>query len=263
MKNNFLVTILEARRADVARERREIPAAALEAELATLAPARDFRAAFRPERLNVIAELKKASPSKGLIREDFHPEALAPELEAAGAAALSILTEPHYFRGRLDYLRRVRKLVDLPLLRKDFIFDPYQILQARHAGADAVLLIAAMLDDVQLRELADAARHYGVQILAEIHGEAEAERVAALTPELTGINCRDLKTFATDLGLTEKLLRELPCDTVRIAESGLSSHAELRRFQALGANGFLIGETLMRAPEPGRKLEELLSCPSR
>ena len=215
----------------------------------------DFRAAMP----GVIGELKKASPSKGLIRPDFHPVELAIELEEAGAAALSVLTEPNRFLGDLAYLKEVKKNVKIPLLRKDFIFDPYQILEARHAGASAVLLIAALLPREELFRLAAYARSLGLDVLGEAHNAEEIELLLDSPVTLIGVNARDLKTFSTDLALVEKLISRIPPERFPVAESAMKTAADLRRLREAGARGFLIGETLMRAPSPGAKLKELLA----
>ncbi len=215
---------------------------------------RSFRAALP----GVIAELKKASPSKGLIREDFRPVQLARELEAAGAATLSVLTEPNYFRGSTEILKSVAKTVRIPLLRKDFVFDDYQLREAREYGASAVLLIAALLDAAAFAELAAYAHALGLDVLGEIHTEAEIETVAPA--DLIGVNARDLRDFSTSLERSAALIATLHTEKPVIAESAVRIGEEMRRLRAAGASGFLIGETLMRAPDPGRKLKELLSC---
>ena len=218
-------------------------------------PARSLRAAMP----GVIAEVKKASPSKGLIRPDFRPVELARELEAAGAAALSVLTEPNRFLGSLEYLKAVASQVDIPCLRKDFIFDDYQLREAREAGASAVLLIAAMLDQSTLVRLAENARSYGLDVLGEAHDADEVRRLLDAPATLIGVNARDLKNFSTDLSRVEKLLALVPPERCPVSESAISSAADIRRLREAGAQGFLIGETLMRAEHPGEKLRELLS----
>lgn len=221
---------------------------------------KNFVQAFQDRsRTNVIAELKKASPSKGLIRRDFRYMELAHELENAGAAAFSVLTERNYFLGSLDYLREVSAAVAIPVLRKDFIFDAYQIYEARANGADAVLLIAAMLKKEEIREFAKIASGLGMAVLGEAHTEAELE-ILLNCPEipLLGINARDLRTFETDLERTYQLIQMIPRDRFPIAESAIRSHEDIARLQGVGAAGFLIGETLMRAEHPGEKLRELI-----
>lgn len=217
-----------------------------------------FAAALRRAGFNVIAELKKASPSKGLIREDFRPLELAKELENAGAAALSVLTEQFYFKGSLEYLKMVAGAVNIPVLRKDFIFDEYQIKEAAAYGADAVLLIAAALPEDAFRKLLAAALEAELEVLTEVHTMAELEFVLSTEAEIIGINSRDLKTFKTDLDLTKKMLGSITEDKVRVAESGIFDHADLVELRKQGADAFLIGEALMRADSPGRRLRELL-----
>jgi len=217
-----------------------------------------FANALSQDGFNVIAELKKASPSKGLIRCDFQPLPLAKELEAAGAAALSVLTEQFYFRGSLEYLKTVSEEVNIPILRKDFIFDEYQIQEAAAFGADAVLLIAAALSKDTFRKLLDFAFEADLEVLTEVHTMTELEFVLTTDAEVIGINSRNLKTFKTDLELTKKMLSSIPDDKVKVAESGIFNHADLVELKGQGADAFLIGEALMRAESPGQKLKELL-----
>ena len=219
---------------------------------------RDFAAAFSGPGLHVISELKKASPSKGLIREDFRPADLARELTDAGAAALSVLAEPHKFLGGEENVRIARANTDLPILFKDFVSTRYQILRARACGADAVLLIAAVLGDVEMSDLLSYARSLGMEALVETHTEDEISRAVGVGAKIIGVNCRDLKTFHTDPSITAGLIRLIPEGVVRIAESGMRSKEDLRLLRAAGADGFLIGEALMREPSPGAKLKELI-----
>jgi len=207
----------------------------------------------------VIAELKKASPSKGLIRSDFRPRELAIELAEAGAAALSVLTEEHYFQGAPQALREAAAAVRLPLLRKDFIVHEVQLQEALDWGASAVLLIAAALSPAEYIRLYRAARAAGLDVLSEVHDRAELDTVLDAGAQIVGVNSRNLKTFATDLAGTVDLLGRIPADLIRVAESGIRSAADLRRLAAAGADAFLIGETLMRAPSPGQALRDLLA----
>lgn len=225
---------------------------------ATNAPkARDFAAAFRGEGTHVIAELKRASPSEGMIREDFRPLELAKELEANGASALSVLCEPHRFLGSEDYLAAVRGVVSLPLLYKDFITMRYQIAAARAAGADAVLLIAAILGDSELADLLAFTHDLGMKALVETHDESEIRRATDSHAELIGVNCRNLRNFSCDTSLLESLLVKIPKDRLRIAESGMHTREAMAKAGASGADGFLVGTALMRADRPGEKLMEL------
>lgn len=205
----------------------------------------------------VIAEVKKGSPSKGVIREDFNPLTIAEIYQENGATCLSVLTDEHFFMGHLSYLAKIREVVSLPLLRKDFICDPYQIYEARAAGADAILLIAAMLDAGQLKEYNALATELHLDVLLEVHDEAELEVALTTECELIGINNRNLQTFATDLATTERLLPLIPAGHFVVAESGLACRADILRLQRAGAKGFLVGESLMREDDIGAKLREL------
>lgn len=206
---------------------------------------------------SIIAEVKKGSPSKGVIREDFDPLLISEVYQANGATCLSVLTDETFFMGHLLYLAKIREVVSLPLLRKDFICDPYQIYEARAAGADAILLIAAMLDAVQLAEYKALADELHLDVLLEVHDEAELEAALTTSCELIGINNRNLQTFATDLATTERLLPLIPEGHFVVAESGISSRADVLRLQKSGARGFLVGESLMREDDIGAKLKEL------
>ncbi|MGN0843678.1 MAG: indole-3-glycerol phosphate synthase TrpC [Kiritimatiellia bacterium] len=256
---DILETLSAQRRVDAQEREKIVPYRVLEARVAALPGAvRDFAAAFSGPGLHVIAELKRASPSEGMIREDFRPEALARELTTAGAAALSVLCEPHRFLGDEAYLRRVRPLTEIPILYKDFVTTPYQIAEARLAGAEAVLLIAAVLCDTELRSLYALARQFGLRALVETHNEEEIGRAVDSGCEIIGVNCRDLRTFSTNVSLLDGLLGKIPSHCIRIAESGMHTPEALQAARAAGANGFLVGTALMRAEAPGAKLKELL-----
>ena len=205
----------------------------------------------------VIAEVKKGSPSKGVIREDFDPLTIAATYQENGATCLSVLTDEHFFMGHLSYLAKIREVVSLPLLRKDFICDSYQIYEARAAGADAVLLIAAMLDAEQLTEYNALATELHLDVLLEVHDEAELEVALTTDCELIGINNRSLQTFVTDLATTERLLPLIPAGHFVVAESGITCRADVLRLQKSGAKAFLVGEALMREDDIGLKLQEL------
>ena len=255
---NILAEIVEKLKPRLENRKRILPMEML-AEQAAQAPARPkFAEAFRGERLHVIAELKKASPSKGLIRKDFDVQSLAAELAENGATALSVLTEPYYFLGSEENLSIAAKTVSIPLLRKDFIFDEYQILEAKALGASCVLLIAAMLPAERFMQLLEYAHAQGLDVLGEAHMEDELE--TAIKADLVGVNARDLRTFGTSLERSAELIRTLPRNTISIAESAVRNHADMDMMADAGAKGFLIGETLMRAEHPGLKLKELLSC---
>ncbi len=206
----------------------------------------------------IIAEVKKGSPSKGIIRADFDPVAIAEDYQDGGATCLSVLTDQSYFFGHLRNLGLIREQVSLPLLCKDFIVDPYQLYQARLYGADAVLLIAAALDDSQLLALAQLARELRLDTLLEVHDETELQRALALPVDLIGINNRDLRTFVTDLAVTERLAGRIPPAQIAVAESGITSRQDIERLQRAGARAFLVGESLMREGNIEQKLRELL-----
>lgn len=218
---------------------------------------RALRATADSDLIAVIAEVKKGSPSKGVIREDFDPLAIAQAYQENGATCLSVLTDEHFFMGHLSYLEKIREIVNLPILRKDFICDPYQIYEARFAGADAVLLIAAMLDAGQLTEYNALAAELRLDVLLEVHDEAELEIALTTGCELIGINNRNLQTFETDLATTERLLTLIPAGHFVVAESGIACRTDVLRLQKAGAKGFLVGESLMREVDIGLKLREL------
>ena len=210
------------------------------------------------ENLAIITEIKKASPSKGLIRSEFHPRELAIQYERNGASAISVLTEPTHFKGSLEDLADVRNTVNLPLLRKDFIFDPYQLVEARAYGADAILLIASILDPVELFDLHQAAENLGLSCLVELHAIEEIEKVDFDQVQIIGVNNRDLRTFQVDINHSLHVFNHIPIDAIRVSESGLRSAADLIHLHKNGVDAVLIGETLMRADEPGRILQDLI-----
>lgn len=207
----------------------------------------------------VITEVKKASPSKGVIRADFDPVTIARAYEAAGANCLSVLTDVKFFQGSDDYIRQIRQAVSLPILRKDFLLDAYQVIEARAMGADAILLIMAMLSDAQAAELAAAARQLGLSILPEVHDHEELERALLLGTPLIGINNRNLHDFSISLQTSIDLMQGVPDDRSLITESGIHTSADIQRMNAAGIHGFLIGESLMRQPDPGAALTRLLA----
>ncbi len=207
----------------------------------------------------VIAELKKASPSKGILRDDYRPVAIAKSYAEVGAAAISVLTDEDFFKGSLYDLEQVARAVRIPLLRKDFIIDPFQILEAKAAGADAVLLIVAAHNDADLRDLASTARRMDLDVLCEVHDEDELKRAVDLGSQVIGVNCRDLRTLQVDLRLHEKLVRWMPANVIRVAESGIRTPSDVERLLAAGYDAFLVGEALMRQPDPAATLALLLS----
>jgi indole-3-glycerol phosphate synthase len=253
----ILDDIVTTKRDEIVEHKRQRPLAALaDAELYR-APRRGFAAALAIPGRAIIAEVKKASPSRGLIRADFDPRAIAQGYQRAGARAISVLTDAPYFQGSLAYLEAIRHVVDVPLLRKDFVLDPYQIHEARAFGADAVLLICAILGDGVLEDLLALSRHLGLDALVEVHSEEELERATGCGASLIGINNRDLRTFVTRLEVAESLARLAPAGAKIVAESGLKTAADLERLEAAGVRAFLIGETLMAAPDPEAALRAL------
>ena len=220
---------------------------------------RHLREALASDWTAIIAEVKKGSPSKGVIRADFDPLEIATVYQKNGAPCLSVLTDEKFFLGHLRYLALIREMVTLPLLRKDFICDPYQIYEARAAGADAVLLIAAMLDLDQLREFHSVAQEIHLDVLLEVHDEIEMEKALGTDCKLIGVNNRNLRTFETDLGTTGRLARMMPPDRLLVAESGINCRADILRLRADGAGAFLVGESMMREDNIGAKLQELLN----
>jgi indole-3-glycerol phosphate synthase len=254
----ILDEIVRLRRDDVAEARSRVPITALRQHPMFHAPRRDFVAALRARRRAIIAEVKRASPSKGVIRADFDALAIARAYERGGAAAISVLTEERHFQGHLSYLAALRDQVELPLLRKDFIFDPYQLYEARAYGADAALLIVAMLSDAQLRDLQWLCEELNLTALVEVHDRRELERAVTSGARLIGINNRNLQTFEVTLATTEELAPLLPQGITPVGESGIDTEADIRRLEQCGVHAFLIGESLMRASDPSRKLAELL-----
>lgn len=242
----ILDEIVSLKRQEVERAKKAIPAERLRELIKNVPPVRDF---FSPlaagGSIKLIAEVKKASPSKGLIRKDFDPVQIALAYEAAGATCLSVLTDEPFFQGCLDYLRQIRAEVNLPLLRKDFILDSYQLLEARVAGADAVLLIAECLDDCNLRKLHNETIELGMTPLVEFYDPENLPRVLATGAQLIGVNNRDLRTFVTDLGHTIRLREQVPLDAVLVGESGIHTRADVLRLQEAGVDAMLVGESLM------------------
>ena len=255
---DILEELSALRRADAEEAAKAVPYGALEKRIAEMPAPRDFRAAFAGPGIHVIAELKKASPSEGLIRPDFDPAAIARTYAANGAAAMSVLCEPHRFLGGEACLKTVRATVETPLIYKEFLTTDYQVAAARAAGADACLLIAAVLDDAALGHLLGLAHAFGLTALVETHTEEEIRRAVGVGAKLIGVNCRDLRTFRTDPAITAELVAKIPSGVTRIGESGIKTHADILKVKAAGADGFLIGTTLMRAPDPGAKLRELV-----
>jgi indole-3-glycerol phosphate synthase len=258
LKGTILETIMHAKVHELIGARNRFPAVSLESVLDRAPEVRSFTRALNARFPAIIAEIKKASPSAGLIRPDFDPSKIAEEYRKSGAAALSVITEVQHFHGGLEILASLRWNNALPLLRKDFIIDSYQILEARHAGADAVLLIAALLDSADLKSLRIRAEQHGMQALVEVHNERELEKALESGATLIGVNNRDLRTFEVSLDVSLNLAKKLPKGILAVSESGIRTGADLQRLRDAGYRGFLIGEHLMRAESPGKALAELI-----
>jgi len=257
---DLLETIVAATRCAVAERAARRPLRDVERAAARRQPRGDrFVAALAdPGRYSVIAECKRRSPSRGVIRMNYDPAEIAAGYATAGAAAVSVLTEPAFFDGELDHLRAVRRCVEIPLLQKDFIVSEYQLMEGREAGADAALLIAAALDDETLRRLAAAAAALGLAVLAEVHDRSELDRVLAAGTAVVGVNNRNLRTLSVDLDASRALIERIPEGTVAVAESGLRTPADLQELRSAGYDAFLMGESLMSRPSPGAALAGLL-----
>ena len=258
---DILATILRRKAGEVAERSARVPLKEMRARAATADAPRGFSRALDARiaagKSAVVAEIKKASPSKGLLRADFRPAEIARSYERAGAACLSVLTDVDFFQGTDAYLQEARAATALPVLRKDFIVDAYQIYEARALGADCILLIVAALDDAALGEFATLADHLGMDALIEVHDADELERAITANAKLIGINNRDLRTFETRLETTLDLLSRIPAGATVVTESGIHTAADVARMHAAGVHAFLVGETFMRADDPGAKLAEL------
>ncbi len=258
---DILKTILARKVEEIRDGAEKLPLVELSRRVEAAPPVRGFyqsmlqkRAAGQPA---VIAEIKKASPSKGVIREDFDPAAIATSYEQHGAACLSVLTDVDFFQGHADYLQQARAATALPVIRKDFIIDPWQVYEARVMGADCILLIVAALGDAQLLELTLLARELGMDVLVEVHDEAEMLRALDLPTPLVGVNNRNLRTFEVSLDTTLSLLSQVPEDRLLVTESGIHTAADVQKMQAAGVHAFLVGEAFMRQPDPGQALAAL------
>jgi len=254
---NLLEQIVERKRAEVAAAKASVAVTEFESQLTDAPTPRGFAAALAREGLRTIAEVKKASPSAGLIREDFDPVRIATQYEEFGAACVSVLTDEVGFQGSLQYLKDVHAAISVPILRKDFILDEYQVVEARAAGADCVLLIAECLEQSQLKDLFDAAVALGMDVLIELYDRENLDCVLSVGPNLVGINNRDLRTFETKLEHTLDLLDQIPDDVTVVSESGIKTREDIDRLRAAGVDAVLIGETFMRADHPGQAIRDL------
>ncbi len=258
--STILDQIVAKTRQTIAADQAATPTHELRARLADLPPTRDFHAALAAtDRVRLIAEVKRASPSAGLIREDFDPVAIAKAYEEGGAACISVLTDKPFFQGDLAYLTAIREAVDLPLLRKDFIVDEYQLLQARVAGADCVLLIAECLTPAELKQLHNAAQELELQTLIELYDEENVDAVLASGTKLVGVNNRDLRTFVTDLQRTVRLRSQIPVDRLLVGESGIFTSQDVAMLGAAGTKAVLVGESLMRQRDIKLAVQKLLA----
>jgi indole-3-glycerol phosphate synthase len=258
LENTILEKIMHSKVHEILGAQKKFPAAAMESALDRAPEVRSFKKALS-RKPAIIAEIKKASPSAGLIRKDFDPEKIAREYQASGAAAISVITEVQHFQGGLEILASLRWSVKLPLLRKDFIVDPYQILEARHAGADAVLLIAALLDSSSLKNLRSEAERYGMDALVEVHNEMEMQKALDSGASIIGVNNRDLRTFEVSLDTALRLAPLFPAHILAVAESGIRTSDDVHKLVNAGYCGLLVGEQLMRSPSPGDALKKLIS----
>jgi indole-3-glycerol phosphate synthase len=258
---DILQEIIAHKREELVERQTRLGLAELQAAVALTAPPRNFVGAIRARMAQgqpaVIAEIKKASPSAGVIREDFNPVTIAQDYAAHGAACLSVLTDEHYFQGADLYLAAAREACPLPVLRKDFCIDPYQVWEARAIGADAILLIVAALSDAKLQSLETTAQSLGLAVLVEVHDAAELQRALKLRTPLIGINNRDLRRFVTEIETTLKLLPEIPRERIVVTESGIRSREDVATLRAAGVGAFLVGEAFMRTAQPGDALQHL------
>ena len=261
--SDILDKIVAVKRQEVAAALARKPLAAMRADAESRVLTRDFVGALRAKIAAglpaVIAEVKKASPSKGILRPDFIPADIAQSYAEHGAACLSVLTDQQFFQGSIDYLKQARASCDLPVLRKDFMVDAYQVYEARAMGADCILLIAACLDDAQMKSMEALAMSLDMAVLVEVHDRAELERALQLKTPLLGINNRNLKTFEVSLDATLGMLKDVPADRLLVTESGISTAADVQRMRAAGVHAFLVGEAFMRADDPGQALAQLFA----
>jgi indole-3-glycerol phosphate synthase len=259
--SDILNQIVAVKQQEVAAAQRRIPLAAIRADAESRVLTRDFEGALRRKitagKSAVIAEIKKASPSKGVIRADFIPADIAQSYAEFGAACLSVLTDREFFQGQVDYLKQARASCDLPVLRKDFMIDAWQIYESRAIGADCVLLIAAILEDAQMAEFEAIARNLDMAVLVEVHDRAELDRALKLKTPLIGVNNRNLRTFDVSLATTLQMLADIPAERIAVTESGILAKADVKTMRDAGVHAFLVGEAFMRAEDPGEALAAL------
>ncbi len=261
---DILDKIVAVKREEIAAAKKKMPLEAVRADAESRVLTRDFEGALRRKiaagKSAVIAEVKKASPSKGVLRQDFIPADIAQSYAEHGAACLSVLTDRQFFQGQPDYLKQARASCDLPVLRKDFMVDPYQVYESRVMGADCILLIAACLEDGQMAELEQIARSLDMAVLVEVHDAAELQRALRLRTPLVGINNRNLRSFEVSLDTTLGMLKDVPQDRLLVTESGILGPADVQRMRDAGVHAFLVGEAFMRAPDPGEALAALFGA---
>ncbi len=260
---NILDKIIDRKRVEVVERKKKISAHDLEQQITIVESVRGFAHSLQQRRPAVIAEIKKASPSKGVIRADFRPAQIAAQYERAGAACLSVLTDVDFFQGNDRYIKEVKAVCKLPVLRKDFMIDPYQIVESRALGADCILLIAACLSDAQMRELYAAATQFKMDVLIEVHDRAELERALEIPSNLIGVNNRNLKNFQVSLNTTLSLSKFIPADRTLVTESGITSSQDVSLMQSQGIHTFLVGESMMREPHVGEAFTKLFGKPAQ
>ena len=258
IRKTYLDDIIIHKKKELEERKEKVPYNALKMQLRFVKKPKDFKAALTGEGVKIIAEIKKASPSKGVIREDFDHIDIAETYEKSGAAAISVLTDGKFFQGDIEYLSQARQVVDIPLLRKDFIVDEYQVVEARVYGADAILLIATVLPEKELDYLYQLSRSFGMHVLVEVHDKKDLQKALNIGAEIIGINNRDLKKFKTDIQTTVELAKLIPKDKIIVSESGINSLDDIKMLSNGGAHAFLIGEAFMREADYGAKLKEFI-----
>lgn len=255
----ILSRIIEEKKRNIEDAKKAKPAEELMREIKNVCVRSSFKKNIsRPHHMNLIAEIKKASPSRGILRGDFNPSRIAVTYQAGGASAISVLTDERFFEGRLEYIKKIKENISLPILRKDFIIDEYQIYESVAAGADAILLIAELLSSNELSHFYSIASSLGLDVLMEVHNEEDVEKALATGASMIGINNRDLHTFKIDIGVTQKLVRLLPQNKIKVSESGIRSHEDVMLLKSVGVNAVLIGEAFMEADDIASKMREIM-----